>query len=602
MREIRMYFWPLCALSLGVAFSPSAYALPPVTLDPTFGLGGILRIPSLSSGNGALQADGKLLVTGLTTPSPGNIVVLPGELVISRFNRDGSVDMGFGTAGVLRPQVNGFPFSASQLLVLKDGRFLISGGTRQQCGATICDVPSVARLFSNGDVDSSFGIGGLAVLAHGALGLAIRTDGSIIAFEDSSIHCGFTCVTRSTSIEALTVDGTLIASWPNPCQDALEALVVQPDGKTVVTVLEGDSAKNAEQCIARFSFDGTLDPSFGTNGIRHIPQPYGSPARLLIDPRDPLGRIVKSTGSGGYGASSPGSMVRLLANGDNDLAFGDPLSGHIASTRANLLTLGCANKFIGAYATDAFVSGTPLLVPAGIHLLRYNSNGMPDSTFAGNGSGEIFTMLSDLYELTRVVLRDDGEIFIFGSVLPPLSPGAVLVAAYRQPDCMHPNDLQASPVIEYYNASLDHYFITSFVDDMNALDSGHFAGWSRTGYTFNASNGSVGLAPVCRFYIPPPYGDSHFFSASSAECTAVASRFPQFLLETPNAMKVGLPEPVTGVCAPATSMPVYRVWDQRLDTNHRYTTDRDVRDAMVAKGWIAEGYGPDAVAMCALPQ
>jgi hypothetical protein len=35
--------------------------------------------------------------------------------------------------------------------------------------------------------------------------------------------------------------------------------------------------------------------------------------------------------------------------------------------------------------------------------------------------------------------------------------------------------------------------------------------------------------------------------------------------------------------------------------NHRYTIDRALRDAMVAKGWVAEGDGPDAVAMC-VPQ
>jgi hypothetical protein len=49
----------------------------------------------------------------------------------------------------------------------------------------------------------------------------------------------------------------------------------------------------------------------------------------------------------------------------------------------------------------------------------------------------------------------------------------------------------------------------------------------------------------------------------------------------------------------ASGFNAYRVFDNRADANHRYTTDRSVRDAMVAKGWIAEGDGPDAVVMCA---
>jgi hypothetical protein len=46
-------------------------------------------------------------------------------------------------------------------------------------------------------------------------------------------------------------------------------------------------------------------------------------------------------------------------------------------------------------------------------------------------------------------------------------------------------------------------------------------------------------------------------------------------------------------------VPVYRVYSNRPDANHRYTIERAVRDAMVAKGWLAEGDGADIVVMCA---
>ena len=48
-------------------------------------------------------------------------------------------------------------------------------------------------------------------------------------------------------------------------------------------------------------------------------------------------------------------------------------------------------------------------------------------------------------------------------------------------------------------------------------------------------------------------------------------------------------------------MPVYRVWDNRADTNHRYTTSVTVRQQMLAQGWIGEGYGPTQVIMCTPP-
>jgi hypothetical protein len=46
---------------------------------------------------------------------------------------------------------------------------------------------------------------------------------------------------------------------------------------------------------------------------------------------------------------------------------------------------------------------------------------------------------------------------------------------------------------------------------------------------------------------------------------------------------------------------MYRFFDNRADVNHRYTLSTTTRKAMAASGWIAEGYGPDAVAMC-IPQ
>src|SRR5437868_2157609 len=72
--------------------------------------------------------------------------------------------------------------------------------------------------------------------------------------------------------------------------------------------------------------------------------------------------------------------------------------------------------------------------------------------------------------------------------------------------------------LEYYNAALDHYFISDLQPDIDALDTGRIAGWTRTGQSFRVFStqaaGGAGVNPVCRFYIPPAHGNSHFFSAS----------------------------------------------------------------------------------------
>jgi hypothetical protein len=154
-------------------------------------------------------------------------------------------------------------------------------------------------------------------------------------------------------------------------------------------------------------------------------------------------------------------------------------------------------------------------------------------------------------------------------------------------------------VVEFHHAGLDHYFVSSRTEDIEALDSGRHAGWRRTGQTFAAWPAYVdGAARVCRYYLPPAAGDSHFFSASREECREVAERFPSFVLEDPAVMFAALPETATGTCASGT-VPVYRLWNARPATNHRYTTDPATQQAMRAAGWVSEGYGPQGVAMCA---
>jgi endoglucanase len=152
--------------------------------------------------------------------------------------------------------------------------------------------------------------------------------------------------------------------------------------------------------------------------------------------------------------------------------------------------------------------------------------------------------------------------------------------------------------IEYYNAILDHYFITSLTAEQNNLDAGMTpTRWARTGQAFNVfESAGTGTSPVCRFYIPPGLGDSHFFGRGTAECDATRANNPSFVLEAPTFFHTILP--TAGTC-PGGMAPVYRVFSNRADANHRYTTDRATRDQMTAKGWIAEGDGPDFVVMCA---
>jgi len=76
------------------------------------------------------------------------------------------------------------------------------------------------------------------------------------------------------------------------------------------------------------------------------------------------------------------------------------------------------------------------------------------------------------------------------------------------------NGATAVDVIEFYNASLDHYFITWVAQEISDLDNGVHKGWARTGKTFKTyTTAQTGTSPVCRFYIPRHWATRTFSAA-----------------------------------------------------------------------------------------
>jgi len=174
-------------------------------------------------------------------------------------------------------------------------------------------------------------------------------------------------------------------------------------------------------------------------------------------------------------------------------------------------------------------------------------------------------------------------------------------------------------VDEFYNPALGHYFITASAAEKQDLDTGVHPGWVRTGEWFKAfapgssANGSIN--PVCRYYGNPLRGlDSHFYSADAGECAKLFRQNPiywpseidevfqtDWVYESDNVFQINLPDTETGGC-PSETVPVYRLWNQRADSNHRYTTSTAIKTEMLAAGYLAEGYGTDGVVMCATVQ
>lgn len=143
--------------------------------------------------------------------------------------------------------------------------------------------------------------------------------------------------------------------------------------------------------------------------------------------------------------------------------------------------------------------------------------------------------------------------------------------------------------IEYYNVSLDHYFITAFPEEAAMLDAGvEVPGWTRTGYAFPSWKAGSGPGnDACRFYGTPGRGpDSHFYTINAAECEKVRAN-PDWTYE---ALAFRAVEPLSTGCA-AEYQTVTRLYNNGMggQANHRYLTDAAEIDRTVARGWSVEG-------------
>ena len=87
---------------------------------------------------------------------------------------------------------------------------------------------------------------------------------------------------------------------------------------------------------------------------------------------------------------------------------------------------------------------------------------------------------------------------------------------------------------------------------------------------------------MCRFFSQSL--NSHFYTAKPAECEDVKVKFAAtWLFESAEVFRAFVVDPSTGIC-PTDTSPVYRLYNNRPDANHRYTDQVSVFNLMKAKG------------------
>jgi uncharacterized delta-60 repeat protein len=377
------------------------------TLDLTFGTNGIVTtqfngLPS-SAIDIALQTDGKLVVLGSRQSGK----------VLARYNSNGTLDTAFGTGGIASIEIASF--SGMKVAIQTDGKILVGGGSSGRF--------AVARYNANGSLDMSFGTGGLSVLPaeagdsrYGPSDLVIQPDGRIVMVGTESNQGNFTNVAVAKFSSDGTPDFMRIFDkydFPNNRYNGASAVVVQPDNKVVVSGDMMDNDANQQLTLMRLNQDGWTDKSaFGTNGkgtvLVSIPNFSHSSGALALQPD---GKILAAGGTvNDDNKPVDGVLVRLLGDGSLDTSFGG--TGIVT---ADFGANEAFDDFVVQPDGKIIVEGrTGSLDASDFLLVRYNSDGSLDTTFGTNG--KVVTDLGNSADTAMGLARQlDGRVIVVGS-------------------------------------------------------------------------------------------------------------------------------------------------------------------------------------------
>lgn len=278
-------------------------------------------------------------------------------------------------------------------------------------------VLAATPLFAQpGTLDPTFGIGGKAIATvpgnySSGECIAEQADGRIIV---GGATPGFALLAR------FNTDGTLDNSFGNnglvltdvdQSNDFVGAVAVQPDGKIVAGGVRFNNTSDGQAIVMRHLPNGSLDNSFGTNGIRTLSISGALDSFVKAIALQPDGRIAV------FGEYWTGSVwesyaMRLNSDGSTDSGFGTvqlDVSAPGGSDTSTDMTLQSDGKLLLCGSVESPAGG-------GMYLVRLNANGSFDSSF-GTGGKKVFDIGaggSDKAYSVRV--QADGRILLCGVV------------------------------------------------------------------------------------------------------------------------------------------------------------------------------------------
>ena len=398
------------------------------TLDPNFGIGGKVTTPIGNDQEAitsiAQQPDGKIVASGVSKESDHEF-----RTIVCRYNTDGSIDTSFGIGGKVALDYLFHESINCKLKLQSDGKILIA--------TNVGDMEYnydflFVRLNNDGSYDSGFGSNGIVITnfetGNIVRSLELQADGKIILAGECSGNDGIANQFENFAVARYNPDGSLDDTFGTNGKvvinigsnsissysiDGIYAVKLQSDGKIILGGYTDaqNSIEVYNSVLVRLNSNGTIDTTFGTNGITITNFEASSAGinTLLISNDDTIvsGSIVNFNSNG----NTKIGLLKYDANGNLDMAFGT--NGRTITQVNTTAMLDTIWDMVLQPDGKIVAAGYSFNTTIDMLLMRYNNNGSLDPSFDGDG-----ILLTDFGSTAdgaySVLIQPDGKIIIGG--------------------------------------------------------------------------------------------------------------------------------------------------------------------------------------------
>lgn len=405
-------------VTLNLFFFFTSYAQPG-SLDQNFGTNGKLLINRKTIGVGSicLQQDGKILLGGNIIDTSN--VNKPSGIFFTRYDSRGQIDPSFGFNGVVAQFLTPFNCHGGEAVVQKDQKIIIASFMEGYIGQSYEWGFGIVRFLKDGNIDSSFGINGLIFIPADISQIneiALQEDGDVVVGANSFKSPIVIKIKKEGIIDsAFGVNGITTCNVHH-LSYSNSSMKIQPDGKIIAGGRSSDTTINYfpyfDFVIVRWNNDGSVDSSFGVNGVLTSKFDNAENNTLNAIAVSAEGKILAAGISYSYSQNFGSFAVKqFTSSGQTDSSFGKDgfAITDIDGRESDAFTMSIQSD--GKILLAGYSGNTT--VDHDFAFVRYQTDGSIDYSFGANG--KVITNISSSDACSMLAFQSDGKIIAVGS-------------------------------------------------------------------------------------------------------------------------------------------------------------------------------------------